>query len=71
MPFSLHAAEAVHGELGAVTGQDVCVLISNSGETEEVLVLLPRISQRGRQAHCGGGQAEFQPGQRLRRDTIH
>ena len=41
--FFLHAAEAVHGELGAVTGKDVCVLISNSGETEEVLALLPRI----------------------------
>ncbi len=41
--FFLHAAEAVHGELGAVTGADVCVLISNSGETEELLALLPRI----------------------------
>ncbi|MDK2980795.1 MAG: arabinose-5-phosphate isomerase [Chloroflexota bacterium] len=45
--FFLHAAEAVHGELGAVTGQDVCILISNSGETDEVLALLPRIHAVG------------------------
>ena len=45
--FFLHAAEAVHGELGAVTGRDVCVLISNSGETEELLALLPRIRSVG------------------------
>jgi arabinose-5-phosphate isomerase len=45
--FFLHAAEAVHGELGAVTGRDVCVLISNSGETEEVRALLPRIQKVG------------------------
>jgi arabinose-5-phosphate isomerase len=45
--FFLHAAEAVHGELGAVTGKDVCVMISNSGETDELLALLPRIQSVG------------------------
>lgn len=34
--FFLHAAEAVHGDLGMITDQDVCVLLSNSGNTAEV-----------------------------------
>ncbi|MEM7455161.1 MAG: KpsF/GutQ family sugar-phosphate isomerase [Planctomycetota bacterium] len=37
----LHPGEAVHGDLGAVTGDDVLVALSNSGETAEVLALLP------------------------------
>ena len=37
----LHPAEAVHGDLGAVTGQDVVLALSQSGETGELLALLP------------------------------
>ncbi len=37
----LHPAEAVHGDLGMITPKDVVLAISNSGETEEVLALLP------------------------------
>lgn len=37
----LHPAEAIHGDLGMITPQDVVLAISNSGETEEVLKLLP------------------------------
>src|SRR5512142_2709891 len=33
----LHPAEALHGDLGVVSGSDVVIAISNSGETEEVL----------------------------------
>ena len=43
----LHSAEAVHGDLGQVTPQDVLILISNSGETEETLRLLPLIKKLG------------------------
>ena len=32
----LHASEASHGDLGMVTSTDVCILISNSGETSEL-----------------------------------
>lgn len=39
--FFLHAAEASHGDLGMVTRGDVLLVISNSGETPELLALLP------------------------------
>ena len=39
----MHPAEAVHGDLGMVTAQDVVLAVSNSGETEELLRLLPTL----------------------------
>jgi arabinose-5-phosphate isomerase len=45
--LSLHPAEAVHGDLGKVTKQDVVIAISNSGETEEVLRVVPMIKKIG------------------------
>lgn len=39
--FFIHPAEGIHGDLGMVTRSDVLIAISNSGETEEVLKLLP------------------------------
>ena len=36
----VHATEASHGDLGAFTGNDVCLLISNSGETSELADLI-------------------------------
>src|SRR5208282_789238 len=39
--FFLHPAEASHGDLGMVTSDDVIVAISNSGETEELVGLIP------------------------------
>jgi len=39
----MHPAEAVHGDLGMVTAQDIVLAISNSGETEELLRLLPTL----------------------------
>lgn len=41
----LHAADAIHGDLGMVTADDVIILISYSGETEEVVRLLPLLRQ--------------------------
>jgi arabinose-5-phosphate isomerase len=45
--FFLHPAEGAHGDLGAMTAKDVVVAISNSGETEEMLGLLPVIGRMG------------------------
>jgi arabinose-5-phosphate isomerase len=39
--FFMHPAEACHGDLGMVTSDDVIVAISNSGETEELVALIP------------------------------
>jgi arabinose-5-phosphate isomerase len=39
--FFLHPAEASHGDLGMVTADDVIIAISNSGETEEIVGLIP------------------------------
>jgi arabinose-5-phosphate isomerase len=43
----LHPAEGVHGDIGMVARGDVVLAISNSGETEEVLTLLPAIKRLG------------------------
>ena len=43
----LHPAEAVHGDLGCVTREDTALVLSNSGETEEVCRLLPMFSGMG------------------------
>ncbi len=43
----LHPAEALHGDLGRVTKEDVMIAFSNSGETEEVIRLLPIIKKIG------------------------
>jgi arabinose-5-phosphate isomerase len=41
--FFLHAAEASHGDLGMITADDVLLAISRSGETAELLALLPHL----------------------------
>ncbi len=43
----LHPAEAIHGDLGRVTRDDVVLALSNSGETEEVARLLPLLREFG------------------------
>jgi arabinose-5-phosphate isomerase len=43
----LHPAEAAHGDLGMVTGQDVLVAISYSGESEELAVVIPAVKRMG------------------------
>jgi len=43
----LHPAEAVHGDLGTLTPEDVVVALSNSGETEELVELLKTIKRLG------------------------
>ncbi|CAM3954797.1 KpsF/GutQ family sugar-phosphate isomerase [Mesobacillus thioparans] len=43
----MHPSEGLHGDLGMITKDDVVIMISNSGETEEVLNLLPSIKKIG------------------------
>src|SRR5256886_17002330 len=45
--FFLHPAEAIHGDLGMIVRGDVVLAISNSGETEELIRLLPNIKRIG------------------------
>ena len=45
--FFVHPGEASHGDLGMITRQDVVIAISNSGETAEVLTILPLIKRLG------------------------
>ncbi|PAV25336.1 arabinose-5-phosphate isomerase [Tamilnaduibacter salinus] len=45
--FFVHPGEASHGDLGMITGQDVVLAISNSGNTSEVLTILPLIKRMG------------------------
>lgn len=45
--FFVHSGEASHGDLGMITRQDVVLALSNSGETEEVLTILPIIKRLG------------------------
>jgi arabinose-5-phosphate isomerase len=45
--FFLHPAEAIHGDLGMIVEGDVVIAVSNSGETEEILRLLPAIKRLG------------------------
>jgi arabinose-5-phosphate isomerase len=45
--FFLHAAEASHGDLGMVAAGDVLLAVSNSGETAELLMLLPPLRRLG------------------------
>ena len=45
--FFLHPAEAGHGDLGMITGTDLVVALSNSGETPEIVILLPHLKRLG------------------------
>jgi arabinose-5-phosphate isomerase len=45
--FFMHPGEASHGDLGMITGHDVVIAISYSGESEEILKVLPTIKRRG------------------------
>jgi len=45
--FFLHPGEAYHGDLGMIEKEDILLLISNSGETDEVLKLIPFLKSQG------------------------
>jgi arabinose-5-phosphate isomerase len=43
----VHPSDALHGSLGVVAPGDVVIALSNSGETDEILMILPALKQRG------------------------
>lgn len=45
--FFLHPAEGLHGDIGMLTGNDLVLAVSNSGETEELLRLIPVVKRLG------------------------
>lgn len=45
--FFMHPAEASHGDLGMITEQDLLLAVSYSGETEEVVTILPLVKRMG------------------------
>jgi arabinose-5-phosphate isomerase len=45
--FFVHPAEASHGDLGMITPDDVVVMLSNSGETDELVLLTPHLKRQG------------------------
>jgi len=45
--FFVHPGEASHGDLGMITGQDVLLAVSYSGETDEIVTILPLVKRMG------------------------
>jgi arabinose-5-phosphate isomerase len=45
--FFVHAAEASHGDLGMITRDDVMLALSNSGQSDELLTIIPLMKRRG------------------------
>lgn len=45
--YFVHAAEAVHGDLGMITHDDVLIALSNSGENSELLTIVPLVKRQG------------------------
>ncbi|MFQ5598267.1 MAG: SIS domain-containing protein [Nitrospiria bacterium] len=45
--FFLHPSEGIHGDLGMISKDDIAITISNSGETEEILRILPSLKRQG------------------------
>jgi arabinose-5-phosphate isomerase len=54
----MHAADAIHGDLGMIQKDDVIMLISKSGESEEIKVLIPLIKNFGNPLIGMGGNSE-------------
>jgi len=55
----LHPAEGVHGDLGVLSGQDVLLLLSHSGETDELISIMPVVARIGAKviAMLGNGKS--------------
>lgn len=58
----LHAAEAVHGDLGGVTKADVVILYTHSGETDEIVRLFPSFRELGAKTILITGRAKSSAG---------
>jgi arabinose-5-phosphate isomerase len=56
--FFVHPGEASHGDLGMITRDDVVLALSNSGETSELLAIVPVIKRKGSQLISMTGRAD-------------
>ncbi len=56
--FYVHPGEAGHGDLGMITDADVVLALSNSGETDELLMLLPVLKRQGNELIAMTGRPE-------------
>jgi arabinose-5-phosphate isomerase len=56
--FFMHPGEASHGDLGMITKDDVVIAISNSGESDEIVKLLPQLKRRGTAIIAMTGRAD-------------
>jgi arabinose-5-phosphate isomerase len=56
--FFMHPGEASHGDLGMITADDVVIAISNSGESDEIVKILPQLKRRGTPIIAMTGRAE-------------
>jgi arabinose-5-phosphate isomerase len=56
--FFVHPAEASHGDLGMITAQDVMIALSNSGESAELLAIVPLVKRRGARLIAMTGNAQ-------------
>ncbi len=65
--FFLHPAEAIHGDLGMIVRGDVVLAVSNSGETEELVRLMPSIKRIGAEVVAITGN----PGSTLAKTADH
>ena len=45
--FFVHPTEASHGDLGMITPDDIVIMLSNSGETDELVTLTPHLKREG------------------------
>src|SRR5688572_4170759 len=54
--FFVHAAEAGHGDLGMIRPEDVFICISNSGESPELLAIVPMVKRQGAKLIAMTGQ---------------
>ena len=61
--FFVHPAEASHGDLGMVARDDVFIALSNSGESEELLAIVPLLKRQGAKliAMTGNPQVDARP----------
>jgi len=56
--YFVHPAEASHGDIGMIARDDVLIALSNSGESEELLTILPLLKRRGAQLIAITGSAD-------------
>ena len=68
--FFVHPGEASHGDLGMITPADVVLALSNSGETDEILLILPIIKRMGAKLIALTGNRDSSLARRRRRARL-